>query len=419
MIGGEDQPKKKEGMLEVDDNFGLDDSDEDDNDDNEFMPQSNADAQMANFDNLDDDDEDDGQPDFNQQHNDGGLDNDEDDEDPDIPNDPDEDDEFGADEGYERQQFAFGNAGNENSNKNEDLNTKKVENQQFDEALDIDDSNEIESEDDDGEVDNADAAVGQAANNQVQMDNEVDQDLPGQYNAADYANLNVDADVKELFEYIGRYKPQKIELETTFKPFIPEFIPWVGEVDAFIKMSKPDGAKEDLGIQILDEPALNHIDESVLTMKYIQQKKTGKKIEMDIRNIENAEKNPKDIQNWIKNVGELHKDRPPATVQYSKIMPDFDELMAEWPAGVENVLRDIPFPGPEIDLSTEDYIRAVCMMLDIPIHKTTNNKGLIEACHVMFTLFSTFKENQHFQKQQQKDLNEERDNEEDFMKVNN
>ncbi len=34
-------------------------------------------------------------------------------------------------------------------------------------------------------------------------------------------------------------------------------------------MNKPDGAKEDLGIAMLDEPALNHEDKTVLEMRYI------------------------------------------------------------------------------------------------------------------------------------------------------
>jgi intraflagellar transport protein 46 len=47
--------------------------------------------------------------------------------------------------------------------------------------------------------------------------------------------------VKELFENISRYKPQKIDLETNIKPFIPDYIPSVGEVDGFLKMNKSDG----------------------------------------------------------------------------------------------------------------------------------------------------------------------------------
>lgn len=108
------------------------------------------------------------------------------------------------------------------------------------------------------------------------------------------------SEVKELFEYIGRYKPQRIELDTTFKPFIPEFIPNVGEVDAYLKMPKPDGSKETLGIEVLDEPALNTVDKAVLEMKYIQIKKTTKAVAMKVHSIENGEKNPKLIENWIK-----------------------------------------------------------------------------------------------------------------------
>lgn len=100
-------------------------------------------------------------------------------------------------------------------------------------------------------------------------DDEEDKEIPGAYNPAMYAGLNVSTDVKEVFEYINRYKPQKIELETKIKPFIPDYIPAVGEVDAFLKMPKPDGTKEDLGITMLDEPALNHEDKTVLELKYV------------------------------------------------------------------------------------------------------------------------------------------------------
>ena len=60
--------------------------------------------------------------------------------------------------------------------------------------------------------------------------------------------MSVAPEVKELFEYIQRYKPQKIDLETKLKPFVPDYVPAVGEVDACLKMPKPDGSKEDLGI---------------------------------------------------------------------------------------------------------------------------------------------------------------------------
>lgn len=77
-------------------------------------------------------------------------------------------------------------------------------------------------------------------------------------------------------------------------------------------------------------------------------------------------------------------------------MPDLDNLMTEWPPEMEQALREIPFPGPEIDMHIADYARLVCTMLDIPSHKLQNNKSVIESLHVLFTLYSEFKQNQHF-----------------------
>ena len=57
----------------------------------------------------------------------------------------------------------------------------------------------------------------------------------GMYDPSDYEYLTVSTEVKDLFNYIIRYTPQTIEIETRFKPFIPEYIPAVGDIDAFIK----------------------------------------------------------------------------------------------------------------------------------------------------------------------------------------
>ena len=56
------------------------------------------------------------------------------------------------------------------------------------------------------------------------------------YDPAEYENLPVSSDIKELFQYITRYTPQTIELEHKLKPFIPDYIPAVGDIDAFIKV---------------------------------------------------------------------------------------------------------------------------------------------------------------------------------------
>lgn len=68
------------------------------------------------------------------------------------------------------------------------------------------------------------------------------------------------AEVKELFSFIDKHKPTDIELETKLKPFIPEYIPAVGDIDAFIKIPRPDKKPEKLGLTVLDEPATQQSD---------------------------------------------------------------------------------------------------------------------------------------------------------------
>lgn len=102
------------------------------------------------------------------------------------------------------------------------------------------------------------------------------------------------------------------------KPFIPEYVPAVGEVDAFLKMPKPDGTKEDLGISQLDEPALNCEDKTVLELKYVQSKNVVRATPMNVDSIEGADKKAKEVSRWINNVQDLHKTRPPPTVNYTK-----------------------------------------------------------------------------------------------------
>lgn len=204
--------------------------------------------------------------------------------------------------------------------------------------------------------------------------------------------------MRDLFEYIQRYKPQKIDLDTKLRPFIPDYIPAIGEVDAMMKMPKPDGTKEDLGVSLLDEPALNCEDKTVLELKYVQSKNVVRAAPVNVDSIDNADKKPKEISRWINSVQDLHKTRPPPTVNYTKAMPDFDEhLMIEMMPELEQALKSMQFPGAEIDMHASDYARMILTMLDIPVHKLANKKSLIESLHVLFTLFSTFRQNQHFQ----------------------
>ena len=87
------------------------------------------------------------------------------------------------------------------------------------------------------------------------------------YDPSEFEDLNVSQEIKELFNDILRYTPQAMDLETRFKPFIPEFIPAVGDIDAFIKVPRPDGQAEKTGLTVLDEPAAKQSDPSVLDLQ--------------------------------------------------------------------------------------------------------------------------------------------------------
>lgn len=299
---------------------------------------------------------------------------------------------------------------------------KKVEDvkdMHYDEAFEINDSDENEipsgDENDPGEMEGSsddsdyhnpqhgkpgvNSFKQQTLNKQPQDDNDDEepmQNIKNAYNPADYINLQVSPEVKELFQYIQRYKPHQVDLETKVRPFIPDYIASVGEVDAFLKVQRPDGSEEVLGILALDEPKLNQSDPALLEIRLKPKFKRPGTGQATVRSIENADKNPKVITRWISTISESHRSKPPSTVTYSKQMPDSETLMDVWHPEIEEVLKGIELPGPDLDVNLDGYIKIVCAILGIPVHSLPNNKSVIESLHVLFSLYSDFKSNQHF-----------------------
>jgi intraflagellar transport protein 46 len=166
-------------------------------------------------------------------------------------------------------------------------------------------------------------------------------------------------------------------------------------------MNRPDNQIEELGSIVLDEPIVNGIDPSIFSLELAYKLKL-KSTNYNIKSIDEAEKNPKKIQTWIDQVSILHKEKVSSTVNYTKAMPNIENLMQIWPEKFEECLKEIILPNENIDLKLESYAGFVCNMLDIPVHKLNSNKSVIEALHVFFSLYSEFKDNQHFQMQNNK-----------------
>ncbi|PNW83496.1 hypothetical protein CHLRE_05g241637v5 [Chlamydomonas reinhardtii] len=220
-----------------------------------------------------------------------------------------------------------------------------------------------------------------------------DEAPPGAYNAQEYKHLNVGEDVRELFSYIGRYKPQTVELDTRIKPFIPDYIPAVGGIDEFIKVPRPDTKPDYLGLKVLDEPAAKQSDPTVLTLQLRQLSKEapGAKADMVGRLEHTDENKAKKIQQWIASINDIHKAKPAATVNYSKRMPEIEALMQEWPPEVETFLKTMHMPSGDVELDIKTYARLVCTLLDIPVYDDP-----VESLHVLFTLYLEFKNNPIF-----------------------
>ncbi|KAK7792530.1 hypothetical protein R5R35_008637 [Gryllus longicercus] len=215
--------------------------------------------------------------------------------------------------------------------------------------------------------------------------------LEGTYDPAEFDHLPVAADIKELFQHITRYTPQNIELEYKLKPFIPDFIPAVGDIDAFLKISRPDGKDDNIGLFVLDEPCANQSEPAVLHLQLRAVAKQSSAKTVVVKKVESAEKQTKSIDRWIKDISDLHRSKPPPTVHYTKPMPDIDNLMQEWPGECEQRLRELGLPSPDLDCDLSKYVDIICSIFDIPLYESR-----IQSLHVLFALYSAIKNSQYF-----------------------
>ncbi|XP_070785550.1 intraflagellar transport protein 46 homolog isoform X2 [Enoplosus armatus] len=247
-------------------------------------------------------------------------------------------------------------------------------------SLHEEEEEEEEEEDDDSDEEDSDD------------DDEPGEAPEGVYDPADYANLPVSTEIKELFQYITRYTPQSIELEHSLKPFIPDFIPAVGDIDAFLKVPRPDGKADNLGLLVLDEPSVKQSDPTVLSLWLSEESKQHGATELKkVTSVASPQANPRAVDSWVESIGALHRSKPPASVQYGRPMPDIDSLMQEWPAELEELLGRLQLPPARLHCSLAQYTDAICGLLDIPVYSSR-----IQSLHLLFCLYLEFRDSQHF-----------------------
>lgn len=238
-----------------------------------------------------------------------------------------------------------------------------------------DDENAAEDEDDADDIDDE--------NNYDNID--------GVYRPETFSHLHVTPDIKDLFQYIIRFEPHEQEMKTTFKCFIPEYIPSIGSIDSFIKVPRPDGKPDDLGLKFLDEPSVEQSDPTVLELQLRAISKRIQSGDVVVRSLDNAFENPMAIDKWINSITELHSSKPLPQVTYRQAYPEIESLLQEWPEPFQEIIEKYPLPSPDLDLSLAEYAKLLCSLLGIPTYDNP-----IESLHVMFSLYLVIRDSPDF-----------------------
>ncbi|XP_001997667.2 intraflagellar transport protein 46 [Drosophila grimshawi] len=218
-----------------------------------------------------------------------------------------------------------------------------------------------------------------------------------------WEQLPLQAELKEIFPYILKYTPQGIETPYHLQPFIPEYVPAVGDVDAMLKVQPPallqpqrqrelDEQLQRLGLMLLDEPSGAQSEPSLLNMK-LRSVLSGNRG----GNPRNASysatlvptaKSAKDIEKWIGEVEQVHMTQSMFDSQPRK---DIDALVEDWPrsfamATTKNALDEAYRSCLQQQISLADYVRVLCEHFGVDGPMETQSDYI----HSIQTLFALY-----------------------------
>ncbi|KAJ2991825.1 Intraflagellar transport protein 46 [Globomyces sp. JEL0801] len=192
-------------------------------------------------------------------------------------------------------------------------------------------------------------------------------------------NINsTEKELKSLLEMINMFMPETIELEPKLDPFIPDFIPCIGDIDPMIKIPLPEKIKDEqckvlleplksVGLTLLDEPnsvqsdpAGNLLSNLLLVVDLALRASvlndTGTNTNSKVRSINlplkvsenDSSPSVRALSKWIDSVKEIHLQQK-VTTQKGKLNVDMEQLMAEWPEEIDKKLSNNEVNLLEID----------------------------------------------------------------------
>lgn len=209
-------------------------------------------------------------------------------------------------------------------------------------------------------------------------------------NVVDYQSLDVSPEIMALFTHIDDYDPVDLELETPLKCFIPPYIPAVGQVDPMIKISRPDGVDDGIGIARLDEVLTSEqSNAAVIELQLRNWSKTKQSAKSrqrsPVRKIKDARSSSKEINEWIQSVEGIHdNDHQASTTAPATATSNDSDILSIQDEMLEKVQKnELAIPSPDIDLHLADYARVLCTLIGIP----NRDGSLIKSVHCMFDVF--------------------------------
>ncbi|KAH8271843.1 hypothetical protein KR044_007914 [Drosophila immigrans] len=219
-----------------------------------------------------------------------------------------------------------------------------------------------------------------------------------------WEQLPLQPELKEIFPYILKYTPQTIETPYHLQPFIPEFVPAVGDVDAMLKVQAPallqpqrqrelDEQLQRLGLMLLDEPSGTQSEPSLLNMKLRSVLSGSRGANPRHGGAYSATlvptaRSPKDIERWIGEVEQVHMTQSMYDAQPRK---DIDGLLEHWPhsfaeAATKDQLDQAYRSCLQQQSTLGDYVRVLCERFGVEGPLETQSDYI----HSVQTLFALY-----------------------------
>lgn len=192
-----------------------------------------------------------------------------------------------------------------------------------------------------------------------------------------WENLQVHQEVKDLFPYILKYIPQHIETAYHLQPFIPDYVPAVGDVDAFLQVTGPpllnpqrtrevEEHLKKLGLYFLDEPSGTQSEPSLLNMKLRSALTgSGSNARSTSASLVPTAKSNKDIDKWINEVEQVHMSQSVYDVQPRK---DIENMLIDWPrsyADVGGAVQQAYQQCVSGQTTLIDYVQSLCQQFEV------------------------------------------------------